>query len=170
MKKRWLFIFALLMPAILLAGEDGQTDIVPRTVNFFIFAAIIYYLLADKIKTFFNDRTQSIQNQLDEVQMKLEESKQKIEAARVDLENAKNIASELVKNALADVNSIKNKSEIAYQNEMNGLMKNFNDKVALETRKAKKIVANEILSELFSDDNISITRDNLQNIILKKVA
>ena len=170
MKKKWLFMIALFLPAVLFAGEDVQTDIVPRTVNFLIFIAIIYYLLADKLKAYFEERTQSIQSQLDEVQKKLEESKKKMELARTEFENAKNIASELVKDSMADVASIKLKIAKSYENEMTNLLKSYNDKIELETRKAKKEVVAEVLDELLNDNNITITKDNLQNIILKKVA
>jgi F-type H+-transporting ATPase subunit b len=170
MKKKWLFMIAIFLPVILFAGEDVQTDIVPRTVNFLIFIAIIYYLLADKLKNYFDDRSQSIQVQLDEVQKKLEESKRKIELARTEFEHAKEIANELVKDSIADVNSIKNKIAIGYENEIANLLKSYNDKVELETRRAKKEIAAEVLEELLNDNNITITKDNLQNIILKKVA
>ncbi|MDD2698907.1 MAG: F0F1 ATP synthase subunit B [Arcobacteraceae bacterium] len=170
MKKKWLFIVALFLPMILCASEDVQTDIVPRTVNFLIFIAIIYYLLADKLKTYFEDRSQSIQGQLDEVQKKLEESKRKMELARAELENAKHIANELVKDSMADVSTIKNKVAKSYENEMANLLKNYNDKVELETRKVRKAIVSEVLDELLNNENITITKDNLQNIILKKVA
>ena len=170
MKKRWLFILAIFLPVILFAGDDTQTDIVPRTVNFLIFLAIIYYLLADKLKTFFNDRSKSIQSQLDEVQMKLEESKRKMELAKAELEHSKLIANNLVKDSLSEVASIKAKIEAMYTNDMNILSKNYDAKIELEARKAKKEITNEILDELFSDNNITITKDNLQNNILKKVA
>jgi F-type H+-transporting ATPase subunit b len=172
MKKRWLFIIAFFLPVALLAnsGENVQTDIVPRTVNFIIFIAIIYYLLADKFKTYFDERSQSIQAQLDEVQKKLEESKKKMEAAKAELENAKHIASELVKDSMAEVNTIKTKVAKSYETEMANMLKNYNDKVELETRKTRKAIAQEVLEEIFSDNNITITKENLQNIILKKVA
>lgn len=170
MKKKLLFLVTLFLPLILCANEDVQTDIVPRTVNFLIFIAIIYYLLADKLKAYFSDRSQSIQGQLDEVQKKLEESKRKMEVAKAELENAKHIASELVKDSMADVNLIKNKVAKSYENEMANLLKSYNDKVELETRKAKKAVVSEVLDELLNNENITLTQDNLQNIILKKVA
>ncbi|MCI0500607.1 MAG: F0F1 ATP synthase subunit B [Epsilonproteobacteria bacterium] len=170
MKKKWLFVIAVFLPVILFAGEDVEMDIVPRTVNFLIFIAIVYYLLADKLKAYFEERTKSIQLQLDEVQKKLEESKKKMELARAEFENAKNIASELVRDSMADVSSIKHKVEKSYENEMTNLLKSHNDKIELETRKAKKEVVAELLDELLNDNNITITKDNLQDIILKKVA
>jgi len=170
MKKRWLFIFTIFVPVVLLAGSDAQTDIVPRTVNFLIFIAILYYLLADQLRAFFSERTKSIQNQLDEVQKKLDESKKKMEVARVEFENAKTIANDLVKDSISETSAIKHKVSKMYESEIALLTKNFNAKLELEMRKAKKEITIEVLNELLSDDNMAITQDNLENIVLKKVA
>ena len=51
--KKMLFIILALSPLALFASEDVQTDIIPRTVNFLIFAGIVYFILADKLKDFF---------------------------------------------------------------------------------------------------------------------
>jgi F-type H+-transporting ATPase subunit b len=169
MKKRLLFIFAM-FPAVLFASEHVQTDIIPRTVNFLIFIGIVYYLLSDKLRFYFSDRTKSIQNRLDEVQNKLEESKKKVEDAKSELENAKKIANNLVKEAIADVPNIKTKIAKSYEGELSHLSKVFNDKTELETKKMKKEVVSEVLNELLNDDNIAITNETLTNIILKKVA
>ena len=61
--KRILLLGLALAPMALFAQEGAETDydIVQRTVNFIIFAGILWYLLADKIKAFFADRTLSIQ-------------------------------------------------------------------------------------------------------------
>jgi len=170
MKKKWLFVIAVFLPVILFASEGTETDIVPRTVNFLIFIAIIYYLLADKLQAYFDSRTQSIESQLDEVQKKLEESRKKIESAKAEFEHAKDIADELIQDSILDINSIKNKVAQSYESEMTTLLKNYNDKIELETRKARKDIVTEILDELLNDNNITITKDNLQSIILKKVA
>lgn len=39
-------------PLALFASEGAETDIIQRTVNFVIFAGILWYLLAEKIKAF----------------------------------------------------------------------------------------------------------------------
>ena len=52
--KRILLLGLALVPVALFANEGAkETDIVQRTVNFIIFAGILWYLLADKIKAFF---------------------------------------------------------------------------------------------------------------------
>lgn len=52
-----------LFPAVVFAagGTGEETDTVQRIVNFIIFAAIIYYLLAHRLKAYFAGRTASIQ-------------------------------------------------------------------------------------------------------------
>jgi F-type H+-transporting ATPase subunit b len=157
-------------PVALFASGSGETDIVPRTVNFLIFAAIVYYLLADKIKGFLSDRTKSIQAELDEVQNTLEESKKKVDEAKAELENAKQIAADLVKEAQADVDNIKTKIATSYENDIAHLSKSFDEKIELETKKSTKEVVSVVLEELMSKDNVAVTQDDLANIILKKVA
>ena len=169
--KKMLFIILALSPLALLANDhNAQTDIIQRTVNFVIFAAIIYYLLADKMKAYFSDRTKGIQAQLDKVQSTLEESKKKVQDAKDELENSKKIANELVNDANSDINSIKSKISDAFDSEILNLTSSFDGKLAIETKKMKKQIVAEVLEELLSDDNISIKQDDLVNIILKKVA
>ena len=72
-------------------------DIVQRTVNFIIFAGILWYLLADKIKAFFADRTLSIQAELDKVQDTLKASQDKVSRCTKKLEEAKNLLLKLLK-------------------------------------------------------------------------
>ena len=169
--KKLLFILSCVTPLALLASDANvETDILQRSVNFFIFIAIVYYLLADKARAFFSDRTSSIQGELDKVQQVLKESEAKVEDAKLELENAKKLASEIVESANADVSSIKSKIESMVEQEITALSKNFDDKVEVEVRKVKKEVVSEILDELLSTDNIAISQEDLANIILKKVA
>jgi F-type H+-transporting ATPase subunit b len=74
----------LFVTASLFASEhaaDGGTDIVQRTVNFVIFAGILWYLLAEPVKNYFGGRSQGIADELQKVQERLRESKQAKEAA-----------------------------------------------------------------------------------------
>ena len=56
------------------------------------------------------------------------------------------------------------------ENDIANLEKHFDEKVKVETRKAKKEVVSEVLEELLGTDNIELTQDELSNIVLKKVA
>jgi F-type H+-transporting ATPase subunit b len=170
MKKLLLLSFALSPVAVFAAGGSGETDILPRTVNFLIFAGIVYYLLADKIKFFLTDRTQSIQAELDKVQSTLEESQEKVATAEAELENAKKIAQELVADANANVNEIKKKISDSFDADIAQINKLFDAKIELESKKAKEEIVKEVLEELLSSDNLAITKESLSDIISKKVA
>lgn len=169
--KKLLFILSFIAPLALFANEsEVSTDILPRTVNFIIFIAIGYYLLADKIKEYFANRTSSIQSELDKVQQLLKESEVKVKAAEQEIENSKKLALDIIESANADVSSLKTKISEAMKQEIDYLSKSFDDKVEIETKKVKTEVVEDILEELLSSDNISLSDDDLSNIVLKKVS
>jgi len=171
--KKLLLLGLALAPVALFANSEGAEtnyDIVERTVNFIIFAGILWYLLADKIKAYFADRTASIQAELDKVQDTLKASKDKVEDANKKLEESKALAAEIVETAKADIDSVKKKVAEAVDAEIANLNKGFDERIKVETSKAKKQIVSEILEELLSSDNVSLSQDELANIVLKKVA
>ena len=172
MKRILLLGLVALAPVALFASEGAETnyDIVQRTVNFIIFAAILWYLLADKIKAFFASRTLGIQAELDKVQDTLKASQDKVADAQKKLVDAKKLASEIVDGAKADVDSIKQKVLSAIDADIANLNKNLEESNKVEISKAKKQVVSEVLNELLSSENIKLSQNELVNIILKKVA
>jgi|SRR5574344_2062776 F-type H+-transporting ATPase subunit b len=169
--KRVLLLGLALAPVALLASDGAvETDIVQRTVNFIIFAAILWYLLADKIKAFFANRTLSIQAELDKVQDTLKASQEKVADAQKKLDEAKKLSSEIIDGAKADVDSIKQKVLAAIDADIANLNRNLDESQKVEISKAKKQVVSEVLNELLSSDNIKLSQNELVNIILKKVA
>jgi len=118
MKKILLMVLALAPVAIFANQGAVETDMVQRTVNFIIFAVILWYLLADKIKAFLANRTLSIQAELDKVQETLKASQDKVTDAQKKLEEAKKLSSEIVEGAKADVDSIKQKVMAAIDADM----------------------------------------------------
>ena len=172
MKKLLLLGLALAPLAMFASSEGAETnyDIVERTVNFIIFAGILWYLLADKIKAFFADRTASIQAELDKVQDTLKASQDKVEDAANKLEEAKTMAAEIVDGAKADIDSVKQKVAEAVDTEIANLNKSFDERIKVETSKAKRQIVSEVLDELLKSDNLALSQEELANIVLKKVA
>ncbi len=169
--KRILLLGLALAPIALFANSQGaETDIVQRTVNFIIFAGILWYLLADKIKAFFAERSLSIQAELDKVQDTLKASQDKVTDAQKKLAEAKKIATEIVEGAKTDVDSVKQKVATAVDSDIANLNKNLDEMMKVETSKAKKEVVAQVLEELLSSENINLTQNELVNIVLKKVA
>lgn len=170
MKKILFTLFAVVPVALFASDSDVDTDIFERTINFIIFVTIIYYLLADKLKDFFGNRTTSIQSELDKVQELVKDSKKKVADATLKVEKAKQIAIELIESANNDVDSIKKNVEVALEQEIAVLSKNFDEKTELEARKVKKEVVENVLNQLLVDENIKLSQSELTNIISKKVA
>ena len=170
--KRILLLGFALAPLALFASSEGavETDIVQRTVNFIIFAGILWYLLADKIKAYFAERSLSIQAELDKVQDTLKASEDKVNAAKKQLEDASKMAAEIVENAKNDIDSVKEKVSVAVNADIANLEKNLDEMIKVETSKAKKEVVREVIEELLKSDNIKLSQDELVNIVLKKVA
>ena len=170
--KRILLLGLALAPVAVFASSEGavETDIVQRTVNFIIFAGILWYLLADKIKAFFAERSLSIQAELDKVQDTLKTSQDKVTDAQKKLAEAKKIATEIVEGAKADIDSVKQKVATAVDSDIENLNKNLDEMMKVEISKAKKEVVTQVLEELLSSENINLTQDELANIVLKKVA
>ena len=169
--KRMLLLGLALVPVALFANEGAvETDIVQRTVNFIIFAGILWYILADKIKAFFAERSLSIQAELDKVQDTLKASQEKVKDAQKKLEEAKKLAIEIVEGAKADIDSVKQKVATAVDSDIANLNKNLDEMMKVEISKAKKEVVTEVLEELLSSENIKLTQQELANIVLKKVA
>ncbi len=172
MKKLLILGLALTPLALFASSEGAETnyDIVQRTVNFIIFAGILWYLLADKIKAFFANRTASIQAELDKVQDTLKASQEKVEDASKKLDEAKTLAAEIVETAKTDIDSVKQKVAEAVEVEIANLNRGFDEKIKVETSKAKRQIVSEVLDELLSSKNVSLTQDELVNIVIKKVA
>jgi len=163
-------LLLITVPALLFGSEHGsEVDIVPRTVNFIIFVAILYYLLNDKLRDFFNNRKKEIQNELKMVEEKLAESNKKTEDAKAELEKAKELASSLVENTKNELDNIRQKVINKYEEEIKVVEKAFEERIELETKKMKKEVVEEVLDEILKD-GLSLDQKDLTNIVLKKVA
>jgi len=181
MKK--LALFALLMvPAILLASgghseesrylaQTGrESDFWPRVINFTIFASILYYLIANPVKDFFNGRKEEIAGQLKEIENKLQAAKEEKKEAQARLDESVNKAAEIVEDAKNEAKILASKIAESSENELHILEKQFDEKMALEERRALRDVIDELLSENITEEDITLSESKVVDIISKKVA
>ncbi len=150
---------------IAFANEAAHTDIIPRTINFLIFVAILWYLAGNKIINFFKQRKENIAKQFQEIEEKLKESKAKKEALKAELENAKIKAKEIIETAKKEAEILENKIKAQTEEEIKILQKQFEEFKKYETQKAKKEVVEAFLSETLKD--IHITSEDAAKLILK---
>ncbi len=165
----FLKILILLSPLALFAGEGG-TDIIPRTINFLIFAAILYRYVATPIKNFFDGRSKEIVTTLKSIQQKVEESKKAKEEALKKLEESKKLAKSLIEDAKKEAELIVNKIENDTKNELELLEKYHFERQEIEKRKMVKAVVAETINSLFAKDIKIFDNNELVNIVMKKVA
>ena len=171
-----------MVPAILLAsGGDAEssryfaqtgreTDFLPRAVNFIIFAALLYYLLANPIKNFFKGRSEGIAAQLNEIEKKLQAAKDEKKEAQNRLDESENRAEEIIADAKAEAVILAEKIAIANQNDLAHLDKQLEEKMSLEERKSAREAIDEILSDNITTDDIMLDEAKVVEIISKKVA
>ncbi|MDR0666648.1 MAG: F0F1 ATP synthase subunit B [Campylobacteraceae bacterium] len=164
------YIILFIFPALAFASGGGETDIFPRAVNFLLFAGLLYYLLANVIKSFFKNRKSSIADKLNAIQERLKESKKRKDEALEKVEEAKANAKALLSTSEKEnkIMLAKISSDLAL--ELENLEKANHDQMSIERRKMVRLVVNEILNELFTEESIAIDREKFINIILKKVA
>ena len=160
-------ILLLLFPFVLMA--DGGYDIVRRTINFIIFAAILYYLIANPVKNAYKGRIEGIAARLDNIEQKLKESKAKKDDAIKRVEEAKANADSLVETARKEAFLISERIKEETMQEIVNLEKSFQDQKEFEKRRMVKSVVGEILNEIFASDSVKMDQSELINIMLKRV-
>ena len=166
------YVLLLLAPTLLLAsgGGSGETDIVPRAINFIIFASIMYYLLADHAKNAYKGRIAGIADRLDSIQIKVKESVEAKQNAQAKVEVAKANALVLVETSKKEAQLLSAKVANDTDVELQNLEKGFKEKTDIEKRRMARDVVTSVLDEMFDKDSISIDKEELVKIVMKKVA
>ncbi|MEE8588738.1 MAG: F0F1 ATP synthase subunit B [Sulfurimonadaceae bacterium] len=152
------------------AAGEGGTDIVQRTVNFVIFAGIIYYLLAEPVKNYFSGRSQGIADELQKVQDRLRESKQAKEDAEAKIIDANKLAEEIVAMASKEGKILNEKILKQCDADLENMSKQGGAGMELEQRKMVRDLVDEILSDVLAQESSALDKDAMANIIMKKVA
>ena len=180
--KKIAMLSLVLVPAILLAsaGESEgsrylaqtgrESDYWPRVVNFTIFAALLYYLIANPIKSFFRERREGIATQLKQIETMLQEAKEKKKEAQLRLEESEKRAEEIIADAKKEATLLAQKIAEANASELSVLEKQFADKMKAEERKATREVVESVLGENITGDDIALDEKKVVDIIAKKVA
>ncbi len=160
-------LLLVLSGVALFANEaaNGGTDIIPRTINFLIFVALLWYLVGDKIKRFFAERRESIARKFQEIEEKLKESKAKKEVLKAELEEAKKLAEEIIKTAKKEAELVESKIKAQVEEEITLLQKHFEEFKESEIRKTKQEAVKEFMEEILKD--IHITSEDAAKLILK---
>ncbi|CAM4118006.1 F0F1 ATP synthase subunit B [Campylobacter armoricus] len=149
---------------------SGEYDIIPRVVNFILFAAILYYFIATPLKNFYNGRITKIASRMNEIQEKLIASKNhKLEMMK-KLDLAKQEAINAVVLAKKEAEIIADKIDNETKMELKALEKTFEEHKEYEMRRMEKEVVQAVLDEIFDDESLQLQQKEILNIMMKKVS
>jgi F-type H+-transporting ATPase subunit b len=181
--KTWLMLVLLIAPAWLFGSEHASafaeqyhavagryTDFIPRMVNFTIFAALTYYLVASPLKAFFVERKEGIADQLNEIERKLQEAKETRKRAEQALIESKAKAKEIAVDSHKEIELLQTKFAEATERELTLLESQFEEKCEREERRMARETIDAILNENISADDIPMSADKVIEIVAKKVA
>jgi F-type H+-transporting ATPase subunit b len=150
--------------------EHGGTDIVQRTVNFLLFAGLVWYLVGEPVKNYFASRSQGIADELKKVQEKLNESVVLKKEALAKISEAEKFAEDLATTSKKENKIINDQIMNQCDVELEALHKQNISLKDFEQRKMVRGVVEDILGETLRQSAQSFDREAMANVILKKVA
>ena len=168
-----ILITVLMLSAYLFGSDtahEGSTDIVQRTVNFLIFAGIIYYLLAEPLKNYFSGRSAGIASELEKVQERVRESKRLKEAAEHKIDDANRFASEVSETTKKECKLLSEKILAQVEVDIEIAQKHNNDLMDLEKRKMVRDVVGDVMGDVMRASDAAMSKDAMTDILKKKVA
>ena len=155
-----------------LASEatHGETDIVQRTVNFLLFAGLVWYLVGEPVKSYFASRSQAIADELKKVQEKLDESISLKKEALAKISEAEKFAEELAVSSKKENKIINDNIMNQCDADLETLVKQQKSLKDFEQRKMVRNVVETVLGETLAQSSEGLDKETMANIILKKVA
>jgi len=170
-----MYLAILALPTMIFAHEASEvsmthSDFFYRVFNFSIFVGLLYYLVSNPIKDFFNGRRDDIKNQLTEIERRLEETKKAKEDALAKVEESKEKSKEIIETATKEATMLADKIAENNQRDLEILDKNHDEKCNNDSRKMSRDVIDEILNENINNKDISLTTPKVVELVNKKVA
>jgi len=167
-----ILVLMLMISTYALASEveQGGTDIVQRTVNFLLFAGLIWYLVGEPVKNYFTSRSQAIADRLKEVQNKLDNSVNLKKEVLAKISDAEKFAEELAVASKKENKIINDNIMKQCDADLEALVKQQASKQDFEERKMVREVVENILQETLSQSSDTFDKKSMANVILKKVA
>lgn len=167
-----ILITLLTLSTLALASDAGNagTDIVQRTVNFLLFAGLVWYLVAEPVKNYFASRSQGIADELKKVQDKLNETISLKKEALAKISTAEKFAEELEVTSKKENKIINDNMMVQCDVELETLTKQHASLTEFEQRKMVRTVVEDVLNDVLSQSSDSFDKEAMANVILKKVA
>jgi len=167
-KKLSILLFVAM--SSLYASSGGETDILPRTINFLIFAGLVWYLLADKLKAFFASRRDEIVAKLDKIEDQVKASKLAKEQAEAKIVDARSKATEIIETAKKEAVLLQKAIEEQAENDINVMERSASELKEVEQNRMVREVVKESMEEILGSSSLSENSEELMMSLLKRVA
>jgi len=167
-----ILVLMLMISTYALASEagHGETDIVQRTVNFLLFAGLVWYLVGEPAKNYFASRSQSIADEFKKAQEKLDESIALKEEALAKISAAEKFAEELVVTSKKENKIINDNIMAQCELDLETLSKQSVTSKEYAERKMVRGVVEDVIKETLAQSSGDFDKEAMANVILKKVA
>lgn len=169
MNKILLLLLTVSTYALASSGEAG-TDIVQRTVNFLLFAGLIWYFVAEPAKAYFSGRSQGIADELQKVKDRLNESDNLKKEAHAKVVEADKFVKDLVESSKKEYKIINDNIIAQCEVDLENLTSQQKSVMDFEQRKMVRSVIEDTVSSLLADASGDFDQEAMANVILKKVA
>ncbi|MGM9995898.1 MAG: F0F1 ATP synthase subunit B [Campylobacter sp.] len=162
----------LFLPLLAFGAKDAAPDydIVARTINFVIFAGILYYFIKNPIKNAYKGRIEAIEKKMTQSRNKILEAQRKEEEARAKAEKMKVQAAEFIENGKVEAKLLKEKIERDAEAAIKILNDSFAEQKEFARRDSVRKTVASVLDNAFSDKDIAVSEQALVDIIKKKVS
>lgn len=169
-----IIVLMLMISTIALASsgntEHTGTDIVQRTVNFLLFAGLVWYLVAEPAKNYFASRSQAIADEMKKVQDRLKETAALKKEAQTKISNAQKFAKDLVVSSKKENKILNDNIMLQCDVDLDTLSKQQTSLMDFEERKMVRSVVEETLEDVLTQSSDSFDKKAMADVILKKVA
>jgi len=167
-----ILVIMLMISTFALASdvEHGSTDIVQRTVNFVLFAGLVWYLVAQPVKNYFASRSQAIADDLKRVQERLNESISLKKEALSKISEAEKFAEQLLKSSKKENKIVNDNIMSQCDTELQAVHKQYLSLIEFEQRNMVRNVVEAIIKETLKQSSETFDKKAMANVLLKKVA
>ncbi|WP_283491876.1 F0F1 ATP synthase subunit B [Helicobacter pylori] len=162
--------FLILLSPLCATGLDiSQTDIIERSLNFLLFAGILWYFLAKKLRAFLHSKSLEISKRLEEIQAQLKVSKENKKKLLKELEQAKEKAELIISDANKEAYTIAQKYELQTKIDVENLIKNSKALMDLEVKKIKRELVESVFKDLRESKKVSFNTQDCVNILKQRL-
>ncbi|WP_231265341.1 F0F1 ATP synthase subunit B [Helicobacter pylori] len=162
--------FLIVLSPLCATGLDiSQTDIIERSLNFLLFAGILWYFLAKKLRSFLHSKSLEISKRLEEIQAQLKVSKENKKKLLKELEQAKEKAELIISDANKEAYTITQKYELQTKMDVENLIKNSKALMDLEVKKIKRELVESVFTDLRESKKVSFNVQDCVNILKQRL-